>query len=1074
MNKAKLINKLKTNLLFKKAAEELDTFPVSTENYMAYSEGDIIYKNDEKAEHIYCILYGLVKIKIRTKTGSKIITKAVGDFFGEKEILANSKRYSSAVADIDTDLYLIEKSQFVKLILSNIEIFTNVKNSLLRIFDFNNEALEQFLTEVEKNKEGNAKLNKPATTSIPAVQEEKPPIDTASDEAIEEEKPKKNRETRIHLPPPKPSKKGELKNKIDVKQYSILPAKPEEPAVPKHQTPIQDSLFPKEELFGGEVSGQKQKQSFDDEPESLHSKNDEKIKETPGVAENEESVFNEVEELNNATETGTPQINEDIIPVEQESIVFKDEETEVNLPDSAFTGAEENDVFEEFETPNIDIEEIEPPLESGAAPENKETAYEKEMAEFFNNYGHSQPTVEEIPEGNTDDFLPVENEINLPDEKEITVEIYEQSEESELQEPEIEEFEEPVETNEEPVNIISEEHSSEPFSIEIETLPEQQELALITGEEISEPVYNQELLEGEEITEELEIIKELEEPELESPEDTVVEDESITEDSINKSDHEKQETFTPDAILTGFTGTVPFFDNGTDLPEAAEEQNVLTEDELDELELVKEELFTPHITIAPKSIKIEPVDQEDEQLKPPFDFAVENENREGRDQTEWLNLETALSNLSGEDFFTKYKEITFEVKSPTVEFPGFEAVKLTEDKTISDKEFKEKSSQNLAELAKNLTEISSSLNLNQLSIRVETLTKELLECRYTVFFFKEREKLRSFTQEEKLFVTNQFEIAKKISEKLPPNNPVLKLYEKKIISSTFGLGDYDEELIPGSIICYPVKTVSGEMAGIIYSEGALNDSFNSIDESKLSLISNSATLAITKLHGLFEKHNEYKLSDLAIFTNFFNSEISITAQSIAIILESVAAGSIPLKYKPAIDVVKRRADGLSNFILAIEFFIGKTTTFTREPVLVSDILDDVLLKLSDYAKGKKVVLLKKYDADLVLNLNKELLSQAVTFLFQNSFDAMKNGGKIFLTTSFDDKNINIFIKDTGKGIPDNIKEEIFKPFKSFSEKGSLGIGLPAANKIIRAHGGILYLNGSNQGAEFVISLPLPF
>jgi len=84
-------------------------------------------------------------------------------------------------------------------------------------------------------------------------------------------------------------------------------------------------------------------------------------------------------------------------------------------------------------------------------------------------------------------------------------------------------------------------------------------------------------------------------------------------------------------------------------------------------------------------------------------------------------------------------------------------------------------------------------------------------------------------------------------------------------------------------------------------------------------------------------------------------------------------------------------------------------------------------------------------------------------------------GTIFLSTYFDvnARQVVFLCKDTGPGIPDDIREDIFKPFFTTKAVGrGTGLGLYICHEIIAKHGGILTCQRSNEpGVVFEVRLP---
>jgi signal transduction histidine kinase len=89
-------------------------------------EGDILYQSGDSADYIYLLLRGDVKIKFPSLNyiGSKIFN----DFFGEKELIDESRRISSAIANSNCLLYLVDEKTFNALLSKSENIKNNIDN----------------------------------------------------------------------------------------------------------------------------------------------------------------------------------------------------------------------------------------------------------------------------------------------------------------------------------------------------------------------------------------------------------------------------------------------------------------------------------------------------------------------------------------------------------------------------------------------------------------------------------------------------------------------------------------------------------------------------------------------------------------------------------------------------------------------------------------------------------------------------------------------------------------------------------------------------------------------------------
>ena len=97
------------------------------------------------------------------------------------------------------------------------------------------------------------------------------------------------------------------------------------------------------------------------------------------------------------------------------------------------------------------------------------------------------------------------------------------------------------------------------------------------------------------------------------------------------------------------------------------------------------------------------------------------------------------------------------------------------------------------------------------------------------------------------------------------------------------------------------------------------------------------------------------------------------------------------------------------------------------------------------------------------------------WVFEELFANTKKYGifPVEIKTQVQNTMIQIFYKDSGSGIPENIRDDIFEPFFSSDKQGS-GLGLSTIKKIIEAHGGniILTNNTTSSGTCFTMQLPV--
>jgi signal transduction histidine kinase len=100
--------------------------------------------------------------------------------------------------------------------------------------------------------------------------------------------------------------------------------------------------------------------------------------------------------------------------------------------------------------------------------------------------------------------------------------------------------------------------------------------------------------------------------------------------------------------------------------------------------------------------------------------------------------------------------------------------------------------------------------------------------------------------------------------------------------------------------------------------------------------------------------------------------------------------------------------------------------------------------------------------------------QILTNLLSNAVDAIvSESGTVTVRTSTDGEHLNIFVEDTGCGIPRSSQSRIFEAFWTTKEYGKgTGLGLAIVKKIVQRHSGIIQVESEeNAGTKFQLIFP---
>ena len=107
-----------------------------------------------------------------------------------------------------------------------------------------------------------------------------------------------------------------------------------------------------------------------------------------------------------------------------------------------------------------------------------------------------------------------------------------------------------------------------------------------------------------------------------------------------------------------------------------------------------------------------------------------------------------------------------------------------------------------------------------------------------------------------------------------------------------------------------------------------------------------------------------------------------------------------------------------------------------------------------------------------INIDPLYLKRVLTNLTSNAVQAMPKGGKLAITATCKEKKIFITVADTGEGIPDNVKDKLFKPLFTTKAKGQ-GLGLAVVKKLTEALNGKVTVESQvGKGTRFTVEFPV--
>lgn len=189
---------------------------------------------------------------------------------------------------------------------------------------------------------------------------------------------------------------------------------------------------------------------------------------------------------------------------------------------------------------------------------------------------------------------------------------------------------------------------------------------------------------------------------------------------------------------------------------------------------------------------------------------------------------------------------------------------------------------------------------------------------------------------------------------------------------------------------------------------------------------------------------------------------------------------LSLKLTKLPDQAKNDLGKIEECVIYSREIIKKLMDFSRqssvhkEKINLNEVIDNSITFLEARCIKNGIELVRQYTENITITADPNQIKQVITNLTINATQAMKNGGKLIISTKKDSKNAILSIEDTGVGISGDNISKTFLPFFTTKDVGEgTGLGLSVVYGIIQNHNGDIKVSSEpGKGTIFQICLPL--
>ena len=274
------------------------------------------------------------------------------------------------------------------------------------------------------------------------------------------------------------------------------------------------------------------------------------------------------------------------------------------------------------------------------------------------------------------------------------------------------------------------------------------------------------------------------------------------------------------------------------------------------------------------------------------------------------------------------------------------------------------------------------------------------------------------------------------------------------------------------ILYFPVISDAGDTIAVIQLAREIKR-YDDYDIANLNMLSKLIESALGKSIELEELLNTQQLSSERIIENLILNDINPPIKIINSYIELLSDKKLPPELDEVLRMLQKQVYSVGDIIKSIFSSTDKDLNLEMRDVQFNELIDDILELLSEYCDSREVKLYKKIGTGAVVKIDRGKFYTAIFQIIKFACNNSKKDGRIYFSTDKVDDNIQLNIKDEGKGIDEELQSRFFKQPNDMTAETLDSYGLTIAKKIIESHSGqISFESKKSEGTTFLINLKI--
>lgn len=275
-----------------------------------------------------------------------------------------------------------------------------------------------------------------------------------------------------------------------------------------------------------------------------------------------------------------------------------------------------------------------------------------------------------------------------------------------------------------------------------------------------------------------------------------------------------------------------------------------------------------------------------------------------------------------------------------------------------------------------------------------------------------------------------------------------------------------------NILCMPMENKDGTIIGVFQLLNKKDGPFTSDDEHFIDAFSAHASIAIENARLAQEMVANERLSAVGRMASTIIHDIKNPMGTLRVYAQVMKKKSGNEEAAKLADEMIHQVDRFVNMTQEILDFTRGVSSTNIQELDFGETMGAVLDFIEKDLSKNNVQLVRDTQFQGQVKMDQDKMVRVFYNLASNARDAMAQGGSLTVSTAPSNGYVKIEFKDSGTGMPEEVRKRIFEPFMTYGKKHGTGLGMAIVKKVIDDHQGKIEIE-SEMGKGTTIRILLP-